>query len=273
MNETGNSDATTDDPGVLYDASGEPDDPDQLEPAEVAPEESDEEKPWWDDPSLPWRHKPTRADLVCWTLIAAVAVYSFAILPLRAVLIGWNPPAAAMITGGRASVVATGAWARIYGGPYVVYWLVASVSLVKFSWVYWWAGHLWGTNIVDLLSGRSARAKRRAERAVRVANRFSTLAIILTFLPLPFPAPIVYAALGAAGMTLRRFWPPVLATSVVIQAVYFAIGWWIGQPAVDLVSLYAQYMLYVSGGIVVVMLAGWWWRRRQATGGTADEDD
>ncbi len=225
---------------------------------------AEEETPWWDDPSLPWRHRPTRADLACWAWIAVVGIWALATIPLRTVLIGWNPPAAAMIMGGRASVVASGAWTRVNGGPLVVYWLLASLSLVKFSWVYWWAGKLWGSNVITLLAGQSARAKRRADRAVRVTNRFRLLAIFLTFLPIPFPMPIVFAAIGAAGSSLRRFLPPVIAVSALFQAGYLALGWWIGQPAVDIVNLYAKYMWYVTIAVVVVMVALWWWRQRKA---------
>ena len=255
--------------GSVYagDASADADPTDSV-PTDSVPTNSDtvptaeEEKPWWDDPSLPWRHKPTRADLACWAWIAVVAVYGFAIMPLRAVLIGWSPPAAAMISGGRASVVATGAWVRVHGGPLILYWLVASLSLVKFSWVYWWAGRLWGTNIIELLAGQSARAKRRAEHTVKLTNRFRVLAIFLSFLPIPIPMPIVYAAIGAAGASLKRFLPPVIVASSIFQAGYFALGWWIGQPAVDLVNLYAKYMWYVSLAMLVGILATWWWRQR-----------
>ncbi|MDR0782987.1 MAG: DedA family protein [Propionibacteriaceae bacterium] len=222
----------------------------------------EEEKPWWDDPSMPWKHKPTRSDLVCWALIAVVGIYGLALLPLRAILIGWSPPAAAMITGGRTSVVATGAWYESFGGPIIVYWLVAAVSLVKFSWVYWWAGKLWGTGIVDLFSGQSARARRRAERAVSLTNRFSLLAIFLTFLPIPFPMPVVYAAIGAAGTPLKRFLPPVILISTLFQAGYLTLGWWIGEPAVAVVNLYAKFMWYVALGMIAVMIATWWWRER-----------
>ena len=243
---------------------------------EVTTAESDtdskEEAPWWDDPSLPWKHKPTRADLACWIMIAVVGIYGFALLPLRAILIGWNPPAAAMITGGRASVVATGAVAAVKGGPVVLYWLVAAVSLVKFSWVYWWAGRLWGTGIIDLLAGQSERAKKRAERAVRITNRFSLLAIFLTFLPIPFPMPVVYAAIGAAGTSLKRFLPPVIAISTIFQAGYLALGWSIGQPAVDIVDAYAKFMWYVALAMLVGMFATWWWRERKKKTAATTED-
>ncbi|MCL2785513.1 MAG: DedA family protein [Propionibacteriaceae bacterium] len=235
----------------------------ELSLSEDAAPETEEEKPWWDDPSLPWKHKPTRADLACYGWIAAVAVYGIALLPLRAILIGWSPPAAAMITGGRTSVVATGAWVFVNGGPWILYWFLASLSLVKFSWVYWWAGKLWGTNIIELLAGQSKRAKKRAERAVRITNRFSLLAIFLTFLPIPFPMPIVYAAIGAAGTPLKKFLPPVIVISGIFQALYLSLGWWIGEPAVKIVNLYAQYMWYVVAVILVGMLVTWFWRQRK----------
>ncbi len=232
------------------------------------PETTEEEQPWWDDPSLPWRHKPTRTDLACYAWIAVVGIWALATLPLRAILIGWSPPAAAMIMGGRTSVVATGAWVWAHGGPWILYWLVAALSLVKFSWVYWWAGKLWGSNIITILAGQSARAQRRADRAVRVTNRFWLLAIFLTFLPIPFPMPVVFAALGAAGTPLKRFLPPVIAISALFQAGYLALGYWIGEPAVKLVELYAQYMWYFTIALLVVMLVTWWWRNRKANSAT-----
>ena len=237
------------------------------------PDDQDEEKPWWDDPSLPWRHKPTRADLACWAWIAVVGIYGLATIPLRAILIGWSPPAAAMITGGRASVVTTGAWTFVNGGPLILYWLVASVSLIKFCWVYWWAGKLWGTGIIDILAGKSDRAKKRADRAVRLTNKYRLLAIFLTFLPIPFPMPIVFAAIGAAGTSLKRFLPPVFVVSLFYQAAYLALGWKIGEPAVELVNIYAQYMWYVTLAILVVMIVAWVWRQRKSRASAKADPD
>ncbi|MDR1387139.1 MAG: hypothetical protein LBJ44_06035 [Propionibacteriaceae bacterium] len=224
---------------------------------------TDEEKPWWADPAWPWSHRPTRADLVCWAMIAVVGVYALAIAPTRALLIGYSPPLAAAITGGRTSVVATGAWVHVRGGPLVLWWALAGLSLIKFSWVYWWAGHRWGDGIVTMLAGQTAWSQRRAERAVRLTQRWWPLAVALTFLPVPFPMPIVYAAVGAAGVKLGRFLGTVLACSLVFQTGYLALGWWIGQPAVDLVDLYARYMWYATAAILVGMLALAWWRSRR----------
>ncbi len=237
--------------------------------------ESEDAAEWWDDPSLPWKHKPTKSDLVCWAMIAVAGVYGIAMLPLRAVLLGLNPPLAAMITGGRSMVVATGAWVEVHGGPLIVYWIVASLSLVKLSWIYWWAGKLWGTGIIDLWAGSSKRAKKRANRAVQITNKYWVLAVVLTFLPLPFPMPIVYAAIGAAETPLKRFLPSVIITSAVFQAGYIALGWWLGAPVVNILNIYAKYMWYVTIVILVGIFVSMWWRSRKkdaAGGKTADDD-
>ena len=48
-------------------------------PDQAKPEEQPKE--WWDDPKLPWRHKPTKTDLACWAWIAVVGVYGLVMVP------------------------------------------------------------------------------------------------------------------------------------------------------------------------------------------------
>jgi membrane protein DedA with SNARE-associated domain len=225
-------------------------------------------KEWWDDPRLPWRHKPTRADLSCYAAIAILGVYGLIMLPLRPLLLA-NPPLSAIINGGRTSVVATGAWIEVNGGPIALYWVLVTLSIVKFDWVYWWAGKLWGPAILETFTGRSKMSKRRAEIVLRFTHRYETLAVIATYLPLPIPMPLIYAAVGASGMRLRKFLIIDIATAAVTQAGYLAVGWWIGEPAVRIVKIYADYSWYVTIGLLVVMVATWWWRRSRTSGKTA----
>ncbi|MDR0990472.1 MAG: DedA family protein [Propionibacteriaceae bacterium] len=234
--------------------------PDQSDSATAADEE---EKPWYEQPGLPWTRPPTKADIACWGGIMVIAVYSVLVMIFRPTLITWSPAAAAAITGGRSSVVATGAFARVDGDPWwfvVTIWLVAAVSLVKFSWVYWWAGRLWGDGIIELWAGQTERARRRANRAVAITQKFWPLAVVLTFLPLPFPMAIVFAAIGAAGIRLSRFLIPVLLSSVVLQAAYLALGWWIGEPVVKIVDLIARYLLWITLAILVGTIVVYWRR-------------
>ncbi len=248
-------------------AAGEPR-PTRSDDAEPQPSldqqsSAEEPRPWWDDPALPWKHKPTRADIGCWAAIALAGVYGLVLLPLRPVLLGLNPPIAAMITGGRTSVIATGAWAHVHGGPLIGYWLVCTASIMKLDWIYWWAGRLWGLDVVRVFAGKSRRAQRRAERAVRLTHRYESLAVVMTYLPIPLPMPVVYGAVGASGMGLRRFLIVNSLAAGTVQGLYLWAGWAIGQPAVDLVTVYATYMWYVSIAILIGMLVTYLWRQRR----------
>lgn len=226
----------------------------------AAPGEAQE---WWSDPSLPWAHKPTRMDLFCWFAIMGAGLFSLALLPLRPQLIA-NPYLGAYVTGGRTAMITLGAFLRVEGGPLLWYWLVGTLSLMKLDWIYWLAGRLWGEAIITSFSGQTERARRRARRALRVTERFSVLAILITYLPVPFPAAVVYAAVGAARMRLWVFLLIHLVGSGTTQAVYLWLGWSIGQPAVDVAKVVADYMWYLTLALLGGMLVTYVWRRRRS---------
>ena len=70
---------------------------------------------WWDDPALPWRHKPSRADLVCLSALGVVAVYALVMLPLRPVILGLAPHVLGSL-GYRTGLIMTGALASVGDG-------------------------------------------------------------------------------------------------------------------------------------------------------------
>ncbi len=163
------------------------------------------EREWWDDPRMPWRGKPTRADLACWVVIAAIGVYSLVLLPLRPHILRLSPYALVAFNGSTTGLVAIGANVATVGDHW---WpsglLAASLSIMKFDWVYWWAGRLWGQGMIDVLTARSAWARRTATRAIELARRVGPLAVLLTYLPF-IPAAVIYVAVGAARMRLWLF--------------------------------------------------------------------
>ncbi|NNG21389.1 DedA family protein [Naumannella sp. ID2617S] len=221
------------------------------------------EREWWDDPRLPWGHKPTRSDIACFTLISALGFYALALLPFRAVLVT-KPFLAAALTGSRTGVVMIGALTATGEPTHWPFWLViATLSVMKFDPVYFWAGKLWGRGVFEMVAGRSPRARRNAERAEKIAQRFAIPAILLTYLPIPLPAAVIYATLGAAQMSWRRFIGVNLVFAATMQSLYFYLGHRIGEPAVDVVREYGKYAWYVSIAILIGMIATWWWNRRK----------
>jgi membrane protein DedA with SNARE-associated domain len=237
-----------------------PEDPEVPEAPEAQaadPAAPAEERPWWDDPSLPWAHEPTRKDIVCWTGIALVGIYSLVMLPLRPVLLGYTPYVLAAVSGSRTAMVMIGALAATGHSWWWLGWLVGTLSVVKFDWVYFWAGKLWGRGLLEVMTGDSERARRRNERAERFALRWAVPAVLVTYLPIPLPGPIIYATVGTAGMSWRRFLAVDVIAAALAQALYLYLGYRIGEPAVRLVQQYAQYMVWLSVAILVVMVLGY----------------
>lgn len=222
------------------------------------------EKEWWDDPAMPWAHKPTRADITCFTWIGLYSLYLLIMLPLRPLLIP-RPFVYAALAGSYTAVVTIGA---VAAPPTSTPWwwlglLLATLSAVKFDWVYFWAGRLWGHNIIEMIAGKSERNRRGAARAQKVVTRFSWLAIFVTYLPLPIPGPVVQAALAANGMGWKKFYAIDIASALIVLSAYMFLGYRIGEVAVVVVKEYAKYAMYVTFAILGAMLVGWWWKKRR----------
>ncbi|WP_051214842.1 DedA family protein [Granulicoccus phenolivorans] len=241
----------------------QPPDPDRVESVPEPETDASAEKEWWDDPAMPWKHKPTGTDKFLLGAIGAYGLYALVMLPLRAVLLP-HPYLYAGIAGSRTAVVMIGALWAANGSQW--WWLgliLATLSNIKFDWIYFWAGRRWGQGIIDMISGKSERNRKAAVRAQKVVEKTSWLAIVITYLPVPIPGPVVQAALGAHGMSWRKFFAIDIAAAFCFQALYLFLGYQIGEPAVQLMEVYAKYALWVSGGIIVVMLVSYWLRHRR----------
>ncbi|PID98586.1 MAG: hypothetical protein CSA83_00460 [Actinomycetales bacterium] len=222
----------------------------------AADAEDSAEKEWWEDPAMPWKHQPGRSDIACMSWFGVVAIFSLILLPLRAWLIAEHSDILAMITGSRTAVAATGARASIGEAPH---WgwvlLVASFLSLKFDWIYWWAGKLWGRGMIEVWAGKSARAKRNYERAERWAIKFGWLGIFLAYLPIPLPLmPVVFVLAGASGMTVKKFLIIDYIASTLWLLGFFWLGWSVGEPAVAVLNEYAKIAGYVVIAILVVMV-------------------
>jgi len=218
--------------------------------------DAEPEKEWWDDPSMPWRHKPGKPDLACMVWIGVIGLWGIAMLPLRTWLMGLNVPLLVSLTGSRAAIAGLGSLVRV--GDYVAWWwpMLAGLAMsVKFDWVYWWAGKLWGRGMIEVWAGQSERAARTYARAERWALRWGALGIFIAYVPIPLPLmAVVFVLAGASGMTVRRFMVLDIISSALWQTFYFLLGFGVGEPAVQVLKVYARYANYVAGALVVVVL-------------------
>ncbi|MFZ0529659.1 MAG: VTT domain-containing protein [Propionicimonas sp.] len=224
------------------------------------------EREWWDDPSLPWKHKPTRADIVCFSWLGVVAVYSVVMTVLRPGLLASAPHLLASL-GSWSGTILIGARAALGDPWWPLVWVLGTFGMIKFDWIYWWAGKLWGRNLIEAWSGRSDRAQRANQWAERFARKYETLAIAITFLPIPLPRGLIFAVLGEAGTTLRKFLTVTIVSSFISTGCYLALGFWIGEPAVAVMDAYGRYLWLLSAALLVGILVNYW--RKQAKAGAA----
>ncbi|MDQ7993580.1 MAG: VTT domain-containing protein [Propionicimonas sp.] len=234
----------------------QPEPPQESDPLAQPPE-------WWEDPSLPWKHKPNRSDLACMAWLSAAGLYGVVMLFARPALLASAPHVLASLGSWSGSIL-IGAKAALGDPWWPLVWILGTIGLVKFDWVYWWAGKLWGRDLIDVWSGRSERARRANQRAERLTRKYETWAIVIAMLPIPLPRAVVLAVLGEAGTSLRKLMVVSLSSSFVMMGVYLAIGYWIGEPAVALVDTYGRYLWYASLALLVGVLANAWWKGRSA---------
>lgn len=220
------------------------------EPNDSATETAEE---WWKSDSMPWKKEPGKADYACLSWFGVVAVFGLILIPTRAWLLGVAPEWLAMITGGRTAVAASGAKAAV---GQLSYWpivlFVASVLSLKFDWIYWWAGKLWGRGMIEVWSGRSKRAARGYERAERWAQKLGAVGFLIAYVPMPLPLmQVVFVLAGASNMDIRRFLIYDYIASTIWLILFFSMGWSMGELAVEILNAYAQFAGYVAIGLIV----------------------
>src|SRR3954447_24767245 len=195
---------------------------------------------------LPWGDgHPERADRFLVAAIALSSLYLLAWIPLTPVLVGGHPVLLELFKGSMSGMVTMGAMSRIGDASIVVAVLAAIPGLMIFDWIYWWAGRRWGRNAIDLFVGNHPKAAARTARFERVIHRFGWVAIVIAYFQ-PVPRVLIYAAAGWTRMRLVTFLVLDLAGSLLWLALWVGLGYWIGQPAVDIAKGISRYGLYLT---------------------------
>ncbi|MDO5627915.1 MAG: VTT domain-containing protein [Mobilicoccus sp.] len=194
-----------------------------------------------------------RQEIVVGAGLVAVTVYGFIVLPLRPWLLGVAPDLLAVVTGSRPALIAVGALAAAEGRPWLWPLLASIVSIVKFHWVFWWAGRLWGEKALVRVAGSGRRSRRRIDQAQALVRRYQVLAVAVTYVPLPVARELVFVAIGTAGVPFRRFLAVDLTIAALTQTTFFLLGVWLGESAVAVVREYALYAGWIALAVLAVM--------------------
>ncbi len=164
-----------------------------------------------------------------------------------------------LLNGSTEAIVSAGAFAHVGHGSLAVVLLASIPGQMKFDIIYWWAGRLWGENIINLFAGRSERRRRSGQRFVARVNRlgswFTWPAVIISPF-LPVPNAIIYAVAGWTGMGWVTFLILDAIGSLAWAGMLAGLGYALGQHAVSVAQAVSRYGLWVTIVIVIIVIAG-----------------
>jgi len=209
----------------------------------------------------PWHGRPRTSDVLCALAIVVSGVYAVATIPLVPALIASHPVLLELLTGSTSSIMAAGAFSDVESKLQLALVVVAALpGIMRFDWVFWWAGRLWGHRIVERLSHSSPRMARLAGLAEARGRRWAgPLVALAAFLP-SGASTAVYAAAGWAGLPLLAFvlWD-TLGSAAWISVVALG-GYLLGSTGVTLAGLVSRYALVTTCVLVVTLIAPQAWR-------------
>jgi membrane protein DedA with SNARE-associated domain len=193
--------------------------------------------------------------------IAVSAIYAVATIPMTPALISSHPVLLELLTGSNTAVVVAGSFAAVHGKLQLAVVIFAALpGIMRFDWVYWWAGRLWGHRIVERLSERSPRAAGLVTLAERRGRRIAApLVAVSAFLPGGIPTP-VYAAAGWVGVPLLVFVIADTIGSLVWISVLAGSGYLLGRDGVTLANLISRYAVITICVLAVLTFGPQAWR-------------
>jgi len=224
---------------------------------------------------LPWDGRPRARDVCCLLAIAVSAGYALVTIPLTPVLIASHPVLLELLTGSTSSIVAAGAFSDVESKLQLTLVVAAALpGLMRFDWVFWWAGRLWGHQIIGKLSRRSPRAAALAS-AIETRGRWfaGPLVALAAFLPDGLSTAI-YAAAGWTGLPLIPFLLFDALGSAAFTTLAALGGYLLGSEGVTLANLISRYAIVTVCVLVAAMIAPhlWHsWRDRRARKPPASE--
>lgn len=193
-----------------------------------------------------------RAGVFCLAAMALYGLYYWATLPLEPSLLD-HPVLLELLRGSISGMITAGAFARIGHAALPVVLLAPLPILMLNNPLVWWAGRIWGQDVVQMLVRQQPRAQRRAERAIRWAERYGSWAVVFAYF-LPAPSALLYAAAGWSGMSFRRFLVLDLLGTFMWISVNVGLGYWVGKSAVSIAKSISHYGLLLSLLLLAVML-------------------
>ena len=201
----------------------------------------------------PWEGEARTGDKVLLWFLFGVPAFYMVLLPFRPFLIAKIPTVLALITGARTVIAGAGAFAAVEGRSLTLVILAGLFGMLKFDWLFWLAGKMWGEGVLRLYATTPAQ-KRQFDKIKRMPRWLLYLMLFLSRFP-GVPGPIIALI---AGWSRVRFLPYFLVTAagaLVMSIALAALGYVIGQPAVDVLKIVDKYAIFISLALIFGLVA------------------
>jgi membrane protein DedA with SNARE-associated domain len=170
---------------------------------------------------------------------------------VRPFLIATHPVALSIVTGSLSAVGSAAAFARVGGTDLWLVVVAGVIGMIKFDWLFWWAGRRWGAKGVRFLTP-PGRATRFVERVRSWPPWTTALLVVAAALP-GVPSVPLFLLAGLAGMPVAAFLVLDGIGSALVVGLVAGLGYGLGQTAVDVVLTINQYALWASIALIVVV--------------------
>ncbi len=191
------------------------------------------------------------ASRACTAALTAGVVATYVLSLLTPSLLAHHALLLEALSGNVASIVIGGADASAGRDPLLLVILAPLLGIVLYDLPLWWAGRLWGNQVLTHFV-RTPRARRRLARTEGwVAQRGVLALAVAYFLPLPNPA--TYLLCGASGMELAVFVLGDIVGTLLWTCVLAALGWAVGRPALRFLNAFDHYSIGVTVAGVITL--------------------
>lgn len=191
------------------------------------------------------------ASRACTAAIIAGVVGTYVLSLLTPSLLAHHALLLEALSGNVASIVIGGAEASAGRDSLLLVILAPQLGILLYDLSLWWAGRLWGNQVLSRFV-RTPRARRRLARTEGWVARRGVLALAVAYF-LPLPNPATYLLCGASGMGVAVFVLGDMAGTLLWTCVLASLGWALGRPALRLLHTFDHYSLAITVAAVIIL--------------------
>lgn len=215
--------------------------------------------------------KPQRMDLVLYGALIAVGIFSFALMPFRAVLLNDYTLQNVFLTGGSFSVLKLSAENPDRPVFLALVVIVAALSMIKFLPLYYLMGRRWGQEFIDLsFANHPPLWFRKLENFI---YRRLGFCLFLSFVPFsPIPATIIIAIGGiqrVKGWVVAAY---AFVFAAMLKSFYVYLGLTFGEEVRSTLEVIDKYVMRITLALIAYMFISIWYKNwKQAKANNGDE--